>query len=275
MSTLTELFTNIANAIRSKTGNTASIKAEDFPSAINGISVGVEGGIIPTGTKSITSNGKHRVYEYEYAEISVPTGITPSGTKSITSNGTHDVSSYASAEVNVPVPSGYIKPSGSINITENKTVDVTNYASAIVDVPVPAQKIKIIPVTISADIGNGTSKNYAMITGDDFVKTHYADDGFIGIFLALNVTALPAKSMGMVYHGNRPVMSTKSTYHGVFTYSNGESAAMSTGANTAKINGTGYGLSLRVNSSGNVNLYVDGTYTVKAGSYLLVLLCTD
>ena len=35
--TLTELFTSIANAIRNKTGETAAIKAENFPSAISGI----------------------------------------------------------------------------------------------------------------------------------------------------------------------------------------------------------------------------------------------
>ena len=39
--TLTELFTNIANAIRVKTGSTESIIAEDFPSAIEAIEVGV------------------------------------------------------------------------------------------------------------------------------------------------------------------------------------------------------------------------------------------
>ena len=33
-STLTALFTNIANAIRVKTGSTAAIKADDFPTAI-------------------------------------------------------------------------------------------------------------------------------------------------------------------------------------------------------------------------------------------------
>ena len=38
--TLTELFTNIANAIRAKTGNTEPIIAEDFPSAIEAIPVG-------------------------------------------------------------------------------------------------------------------------------------------------------------------------------------------------------------------------------------------
>ena len=39
--TLTELFTNIANAIRAKTGSTEPIIAEDFPSAIEAIDVGV------------------------------------------------------------------------------------------------------------------------------------------------------------------------------------------------------------------------------------------
>ena len=38
--TLTELFTNIANAIRVKTGSTEPIIAEDFPSAIEAIPVG-------------------------------------------------------------------------------------------------------------------------------------------------------------------------------------------------------------------------------------------
>lgn len=40
MASLTELFTSIANAIRSKTGGTEAIKATDFPSAIEGISAG-------------------------------------------------------------------------------------------------------------------------------------------------------------------------------------------------------------------------------------------
>ena len=38
--TLTDLFTNIANAIRAKTGSTEPIVAEDFPSAIEAIPVG-------------------------------------------------------------------------------------------------------------------------------------------------------------------------------------------------------------------------------------------
>lgn len=42
MSTLTELFTGIANAIRSKTGGTAQITAENFPAEIAAIATGID-----------------------------------------------------------------------------------------------------------------------------------------------------------------------------------------------------------------------------------------
>lgn len=50
--TLTNLFSDIANAIRAKTGGTAPIIAADFPAAIAGIS----GGGIPDGIQPIKVN---------------------------------------------------------------------------------------------------------------------------------------------------------------------------------------------------------------------------
>ena len=41
MSELTTLFQNTADAIRSKTGDTAAMKASQFPAKIKGISVGI------------------------------------------------------------------------------------------------------------------------------------------------------------------------------------------------------------------------------------------
>lgn len=71
--TLTQLFTNIANAIRAKKGTSEAIKAEDFANEIDGI----------------------------------PTGITPIGEIEITENGQVDVSQYASANVNIPIQKYY------------------------------------------------------------------------------------------------------------------------------------------------------------------------
>ena len=64
----TSVLTNIADAIRGKLGVQTTYKPNEMPEAIESISGG---------------------------------GITPSGTKSIASNGTYDVASYATAEVNV------------------------------------------------------------------------------------------------------------------------------------------------------------------------------
>ena len=50
-SSFAELFTAIANAIRAKTGDTATIVAEDFPTAIAGVSTGSSG----DGTSSLAN----------------------------------------------------------------------------------------------------------------------------------------------------------------------------------------------------------------------------
>lgn len=108
-----ESLEDIADAIRAKNGSTTEYKPSEMAGAISAIP---SGGITPTGTKSITTNGDHDVTNFATAHVDVPTGITPSGSQTFTANGTYDVTSLAEAVVNV-ASSG-----GGVNL---EVVDVT------------------------------------------------------------------------------------------------------------------------------------------------------
>lgn len=94
-------------------------------------SVNVPQGVFPEGTLNITENGEYEVRNYDSASISVPQGIFPSGNLSITENGDYNVESFVSTSVNVPQG---VFPSGNLNITENGNYEVAGYESASVSV---------------------------------------------------------------------------------------------------------------------------------------------
>ena len=110
-------------------GSTAAATLDGVDEKIRAISGG--GGITPTGTVNISTNGDHDVTQYATAHVAVPQGITPTGTKNITTNGVHDVTNYASANVEVPT-SGV---SGTLQVTTNGTKNVAPYEYAQVNVP--------------------------------------------------------------------------------------------------------------------------------------------
>ncbi len=63
----TEVFTDIANAIREKDGSTAKMKPDAMAGKIKSITTGIE----PTGTKNITENGTYDVTNYASAVVDV------------------------------------------------------------------------------------------------------------------------------------------------------------------------------------------------------------
>lgn len=165
---------------------------------------------------------------------------------------------------------GGITPTETKDITTNGTHDVTNFASANVAVP---DKVVVRTVTFDADVvGKGT--NITILTNDDFIKKHYSHAGFSVLMYAVTPAASAANVMHMAYHGNANICASNVTRTGFFMRGTSASA-VGTGAYTALINGKGYGNSFRVASDGSLSQYFIADNIWRAGTYNIVMMCTD
>lgn len=161
-------LTDIADAIRAKTGGAEKLAPGDMPKEIAGIETGIQ----PTGTRNITENGVFDVENYAKAlvdvkptlqektatgngevlpdegfdglskvTVNIPKGVPKYQNKTVTENGTHTADAgfdaMSSVIVNVPIPEGYVKPEGTKEIDTNGIHDVSGKASVAVNVPVP------------------------------------------------------------------------------------------------------------------------------------------
>lgn len=126
------LFSDIANAIRGKTGDTGTMKPAEFPAAITGISVGSGGGESSNLVKYVTfMNGDKELYRMpvlngDTCKDPVTTGKISKPTKAST-----EVYNYTYANGWSDTDGGSVNSNILKNITEDKTVYATFKATVI------------------------------------------------------------------------------------------------------------------------------------------------
>lgn len=163
-----------------------------------------------------------------------------------------------------------ITPSGSLPITANGSYDVTNYASAEVSVSGASENCVTRTLEIASGLGDAIATINTLITGDSFVKSHYADAGFSVALTSTSPVAGSAGALISVYHCNRALASnsTQWTGHGLFWSDSTTVAAYQIATNVSDFT---YQAAFRVNSSGDVVLYLPQNRYLRAGTYQLVL----
>lgn len=146
----------------------------------------------------------------------------------------------------------------------------TGFVNAISAIEAGGGNVEKREITFASDITN-TEKT--ILTADSFVKEHYPDDGFTAVLMPVDYTAVNTSTnayVPFVYLGNRILLKTGSTNYFGFMFRGGSSVA-GLQACVTKLSGTGWNVSLRAQSNGNMTIYVSSTFKVPAGSYYLVM----
>lgn len=232
---LTDKLTAIANAIRAKTGSSATLTLTEMVTAIENIQ----------------------------------TGITPSGSINISDNGTYDVTDKAQAVVNVSVSSPTLITK---NITQNGTYNASGdnadgYSAVTVAVPVGSNNSRCYQVTLTSDaIGAQVVFNP---DGDSDIAAHRNDSSFVAGFMALFNIA--ASSTCALLASNNVIHSNASpTPYGVYMRSSSAGVAgvsVSKTVSSAQESSPG---TISVDSNGVISAFSSSSYPLRAGTYIVI-----
>lgn len=127
--------------------------------------------------------------------------------------------------------------------------------------------------TIASDI-TGTASTVTLLSNDEFIKEHYAEQGFFAFWFPTTPVTAANGVLMFGFQGNRNIGAASKIQTGFGFRCTSASAIGLAGFNTA-IKGEGYAQHMRANSSGKLFQYLHTGYILRAGTYNIVLIALE
>lgn len=189
---------------------------------------------------------------------SVIANITESTIKTLKTAG-----KYCESDIAIEnTQDGGTNPSGELTITENGTYDVSTVARAIVNVAQSVSKLKIVDITLEADVTTPS----AILQNDTFLEAHHTDPSFICV-LAVVSAQQTNNYILLDISGNVKIAGF---FYGGSVRSGGDTAVYFVpklnDINSVSYNGTMYW------ENGKLMVYASSTRIFGSGEYKLIML---
>ena len=145
------------------------------------------------------------------------------------------------------------------------------FANAVNAISTGKTTTEVYDITLASTLGNGTNSTHTLLTSNAYVKNNRSKSTFAIFMFANTPVATESKLAHSLYHGNINIAASNVVRYG-FSYCGSSTSAVGFSPITNNLTTSGYNVSFRTTSAGNLQLYVASDRSLPAGDYTLLLI---